>query len=135
MSRASDKILEITKLIEEMETIIPGNLEEYKASLEKKAACERYVERIVESATDLAFLAIKHKKLRIPEDDADAFNILMGAGIIDAALAKKLKQAKGMRNIIAHEYGKIDDEIVFEAITEELAKDVQAFIAKIRSLF
>jgi len=33
-----------------------------------------------------------------------------------------------MRNIIAHEYGEIDDEIVFNAITEELIKDVGEFI-------
>jgi uncharacterized protein YutE (UPF0331/DUF86 family) len=33
-----------------------------------------------------------------------------------------------MRNIIAREYGKIDDEIVFHSITEELEKDVTDLI-------
>ena len=111
--------------------IIPSNFEEYKSSIEKKAACERYVEKIVEAVTDLAFLIIKNRKLKIPEDDIDAFNILLENKIIDENLASKLKNAKGMRNIISHQYGKIDDKIVFEAITEDIDKDVEKFVEQI----
>lgn len=42
---------------------------------------------------------------------------------------KLLKNAKGMRNIISHQYGKIDDEVVFEAITEELCRDIKKFVS------
>jgi uncharacterized protein YutE (UPF0331/DUF86 family) len=35
---------------------------------------------------------------------------------IDKRLSSKLKEAKGMRNIIAHEYGNIDDKIVFKSM-------------------
>ena len=128
MKRITDKISEITKYLDELETIAPSTLDEYTSSIEKKAACERYAEKIVEALTDLAFLIIKNKKLRIPEDDADAFNILLENKVIDGNLAKKLKNAKGMKNIIAHQYGKIDDEIVFEAIKEDLGKDARNFI-------
>ena len=41
------------------------------------------------------------------------------------------ENAKGMRNLIVHEYGKIDDEIVFEAITKELIKDANKFLGEI----
>ena len=37
-----------------------------------------------------------------------------------------------MKNIISHQYGKIDDEIIFESITEELEKDVRYFIKKVK---
>ncbi len=74
------------------------------------------------------FSIIKNKKLKIPEDDIDAFTILLDNSIIDKNLAIKLKNAKKMRNIIAHLYGNVDDELVFEAITEKLEKDVQDFI-------
>lgn len=130
MSRIEDKISEINKFLEELESIIPSSFEEYRSSLEKKAACERYVEKIVEAATDLAFLIIKDRKLRITQDDADAFNVLLDSKIIDKDLAAKLKNAKGMRNIISHQYGNIDDEIVFESIAKELGRDVGEFIGK-----
>ena len=132
MTRITDKINEICRYLEELGSIAPSSLEYYNSSIEKKAACERYVEKIVEAATDLAFLVIKSKKLKIPEDDIDAFNILLENKVIDDDLAARLKNAKGMRNIISHQYGKIDDEIVFEAITEELDKDVKRFIEKIK---
>ena len=129
MTRINDKINEINQFLEELQSLVPSSFEEYKSSLVKRAACERYVEKIVEAVTDLAFLVIKDKKLRIPEDDIDAFNILLENKIIDNDLAVKLKNAKGMRNIISHQYGKIDDEIVFDAIKEELYKDVRKFIS------
>ncbi|MCH7723429.1 MAG: aminotransferase class I/II-fold pyridoxal phosphate-dependent enzyme [Bacteroidetes bacterium] len=49
-------------------------------------------------------------------------------------LEEKLKEAKGMRNIIAHEYGKIDDVLVFEAVTEELIPDVKEFLNSVRGI-
>ena len=117
--------------LEELQSILPQSLKEYQESLEKKAACERYVEKIMEAATDVAFLTIKQKKLRIPEDDADAFTILQEENIIDDALAKSLKEAKGMKNILAHQYAKVDDTIIFEAITAELPRDIKKFIKRL----
>ena len=134
MGRIADKTKEIGEFLEELKSIMPSNLEEYKSNIEKKAACERYAEKIVEAMTDLAFLVIKEKKLKVPEDDIDAFNILLENKIIDGDLAAKLKNAKGMRNIISHQYGKINDEIIFEAITEELEKDVRKFVEIVENL-
>lgn len=133
MTRIKDKIDEINGYLDQLKEIAPKNINEYKSNIEKKAACERYVEKIIEAATDLAFLIIKNKKLKIPEDDIDAFNILMENKIIDDKISARLKNAKGMKNIIAHQYGKIDDEIVFEAVTEELEKDIREFVKSIRT--
>ena len=133
MSKISDKIDEIKEYLNELAEIAPSKIEEYKSNIEKKEACERYFEKIVEAITDLAFLIIKNKKLKIPEDDIDAFNILLENRIIDSNLENKLRDAKGMRNIISHQYGKIDDEIVFAAITQELDDDAREFIKSIKN--
>lgn len=128
MNRIKDKIQEIDKFLEELETLIPNNFEEYKRSLEKKAACERYFEKIVEAVVDLVFLIIKNKKLEKPRDDENAFYILYKNNIIQKDLYKRLKDAKGMKNIIAHQYGKIDDKQVFNSLEGELINDVNQFI-------
>jgi len=130
--RIKDKLEEIEKYLSELEEIMPHSFKEYKEEFKTKAACERYFEKIIEAAVDLAFLIIKDKGLKTPEEDKEAFDILSSENIISKELAKKLKDAKGMRNIIAHEYGKIDDEIVFHAITEELEKDITDFINHIK---
>jgi len=134
LSKISDKINEIYGYLEELPKIIPGQFEDYKSNNLAKAACERYFERIVEAVTDVAFMVIVKRKLRVPEDDTDAFRILLENKMIDEQLYKKLKQAKGMRNIIAHQYGIVKDEVVFEALTEELENDVKKFIESIDKL-
>lgn len=131
-AKIKDKIKEIEKYLNELESIIPPNFEEYTQNFEKKAACERYFEKIIEAVIDLAFLIIKEKSLKIPEEDKETFDILTEEEIISKDLATKLKDAKGMRNIISHQYGTVDDEIVFESITEELKKDVRNFIKNIK---
>ena len=118
-----------------MKDIIPNSLKEYESNIEKKAPCERDFEKILEAVTDLAFLVIKDKKFKIPEDDVDAFNILLKNEIIDINLATKLKKAKGMKNIISHQYGNVDNEIIFESITKDLKRDVNEFIKNIKKIY
>ncbi len=129
--RIKDKIDDIREYLEELETILPKSIEQYTDDLKERAACERYFEKIVEAATDLAFLIIKYRKLAVPEDDKAVFEILKAERIIADDTSKKMQQAKGMRNLIVHQYGEVDDEIVFHAITQELSDDVGDFIAEI----
>ena len=133
MKRIKDKISEIENYISELESLFPIDYKLYKRDFKIRAICERYFERIIESVIDLAFLVIKEKDLKIPEDDKNVFDILENKKAISNTLTNKMKDAKGMRNIIAHEYGKIDDELVHYAITEELLKDVEECIKSIEN--
>jgi len=126
--RIKDKIREIEDYLSELEEIMPKSFHDYKTDLKTKAACERYFEKIIEAVIDLAFLIIKDKGYKIPEEDKEAFDILANEKIIPQELSIRLKEAKGMRNIIAHEYGKIDDELIFHSITEEIQSDANKLI-------
>ncbi len=129
--RINDKIGEIKKYLGELNSFKPSSLKEY---LDKttKAACERYFEKIIEAVVDLGFMVVKSKSLEIPEDDADLFDVLERNNIIDSNLCKMMKEAKGMKNIISHQYGEINDELVFQSIAKELEKDVRNFIGKVK---
>jgi uncharacterized protein YutE (UPF0331/DUF86 family) len=125
--RIKDKIDEIQTYVNELIEFMPKDFQAYACDAKAKAACERYFEKIIEAATDLAFLLIKENNLRMPEEDKEAFDVLSEGKIISDALSARLKDAKGMRNILAHQYGKVDDEIVFHSITEELVRDANEF--------
>lgn len=127
-----DKIELVEKFLEELEPNIPETLEGYEENFKAKAICERYFEKVVEALTDIAFLIIKDKNLKIPKEDGQAFLILAENNILDRELAKKLKDAKGMRNVLAHEYGSINDELVFNSIKEELINDAREFIDAVK---
>ena len=130
-SRIKEKIEEIQQYLNELESIKPDSLKEYLNDLKEKAACERYVEKIMEAVTDLSFLLIKKYDFEKPDDDQSAFKILADNDIITSKVLEKLRNAKGMKNIISHQYGTIDDEIVFEVITQELIKDVREFLKEV----
>lgn len=132
MSRINDKIDEIESFLQELSEIIPSHFEQYQSEFQTRAACERYFEKIIEAVVDLAFFVIKERKFKIPEEDKQAFDILAQEKTISNNLAERLSDAKGMRNILAHEYGKVNDEIVFEAIKNELIDDAQEFIKQIK---
>ena len=132
--RINEKIGEIEKYLEELESIISKNFQEYKTNIQLKAAYERYFEKIIEAVVDLCFLIVKEKSLERPEDDKDVFNVLFNHKIISEETCEKLKDAKGMKNIISHQYGYLDDEIVFNSITEELSDDINRFLNEIRKV-
>jgi len=132
--RINEKIKEIEDYLDELLDIMPKDFPGYIADLKTKAACERYSEKIIGAVVDLAFLIIKEENFKVPEQDKEAFDILAEGKIISEDLAAKLKDARGMRNIISHQYGNLDDEIVFESITRELEKDVREFIENIKNV-
>ncbi len=134
-NRIQEKIGEIEQFLDELESSLPEDFEEYKTDYKLRAIGERYFEKIIEAAVDLAFLVIKEKNLMRPEEDKEVFDILAKEKIISESLAEKLKEAKGMRNILAHEYGRIDNELVFHSLAEELIPDVQEFIKLINNIF
>ncbi|MEK6916712.1 MAG: DUF86 domain-containing protein [Nanoarchaeota archaeon] len=127
--RIEDKIEQINIFLKELEKIKPYSFEQY--DLKTSAACERYFEKIVEAIVDLGYLVIKHCSINAPEDDRQVFDILVKKNIISTELANRLKEAKGMRNILSHQYGNVDNKVVFNAITKELPKEVAKFIYSI----
>ena len=132
--RINDKIKEIEKYLKELEEIRPDTIEAYTQDIKTKAACERYAEVVIEAIIDLAFLSIKEKKLPSPESDLQAFDILFQNKIIQPEIADRLKDAKRMRNILAHKYGEEDDSIIFNAVKDELESDANDFITSIKSM-
>ena len=134
MNRIKDKIIEIEKFIEELSSVLPFDFETYKIDFKLRAIGERYFERIIEAVVDLAFFVIKENNFKQPEEDKQSFDILAEEKIISNSLTEKLKNAKGMRNILAHEYGRIDNELVFHSLAEELIPDVNEFIKSINKV-
>ena len=133
--RVQDKIEEIEEFLSFLLEITPKSFEDYKTDLKAKAACERYAEKIIEAIVDLAFLTAKFLNIEIPAQisDKEIFDLLSNKKIISSMLSSNLQHAKGMRNIIEHEYGKLNDERVYEALSTELESDVNEFLANIKN--
>jgi uncharacterized protein YutE (UPF0331/DUF86 family) len=126
------------------------NLDEYLRDLEelKKSSTlqdfvtnkitRRYAERTlqlaVEACLDLAQHIISYQGFREPLDNKDCFQVLYEEGITSQSLADRLKKMTQFRNVVVHDYIKIDPEIVFAIIQKDLG-DITAFIKAIKEKY
>jgi uncharacterized protein YutE (UPF0331/DUF86 family) len=63
--------------------------------------------------------------LRAPEEYRDVFERLSREDTLDAALAERLKDAVGQRNLLVHGYVDLDTALVWEKLAE--VEDLRAF--------
>lgn len=74
----------------------------------------------LQAASDLALHTVADRGLAVPADARSAFDALVRAGLLPADLGRRLAAAVGLRNRIAHEYGTLDLDLVFEAARDDL---------------
>ena len=99
--------------------------DEYLA-VEKRRACERLLQISVEAVIDTCALLVTGLRLGLPAEEDDLFERLARRGVVSAAMAETLRRMKGLRNLLVHEYGRIDDRLVFETVRARLG-DFDAF--------
>ena len=114
-----NKIETIERCINRIKTVYdnnPDNLKDYT----KQDSIMLNIQRVCEAAIDLAMHIISVKKLGIPQNSRDAFEVLSSNSIIDENLSKNLKAMVGFRNIVVHDYQSINLNIVETIINNHL---------------
>jgi uncharacterized protein YutE (UPF0331/DUF86 family) len=119
------KLDELDGYLGELRSIAPARFEEY-LRVEKKRACERLVQMSVEAVIDACALLVTGLRLGLPGDEDDLFDKLVRRAVISTPMADTLRRMKGLRNLLVHEYGRVNDEIVFDAARHHLG-DFDAF--------
>lgn len=120
------KLADLDSYLNELAQIAPSSFEEYIRSIEKRRACERLLQISIEAVIDICAILVQSLKLGLPSEEDDIFEKLVNAGAISSEMAKTLKRMKGFRNILVHEYGRVDDKIVFDIITNRMG-DFEVF--------
>jgi len=103
-----------------------SNLELVKDGIYKK------LEFCIENVFDICAIINTDLELGIPESDENIVNNLMKNKVISDKLGEKLKSMGGFRNILVHRYGRINDELAFEIMNEQL-QDFYDFIGEIEN--
>lgn len=96
-----------------------------------RGAVERYLYLAVQAAIDLAEAVISFRGYRKPATMAESFSILAEEEIISNALAGKMIKMTGFRNVIAHDYEKIDYGIVYDVLQNGSA-DIEGLLSVVR---
>ena len=113
------KLDELDGYLRELREVAPACMDDYR-KVEKKRACERLLQIAIECVIDIGNLFVSGLRLGLPAEENDIFEKLERAGIISTAIVTVLKRMKGCRNILVHEYARVNDEIIFEAVSAKV---------------
>lgn len=133
LSVIENKISSVRKYLKILDRYKKHSRKKLEGDLDIRGAVERYLYLVVQSAIDLAEALISYKNFRKPTTSGEAFSILEEEDIIDSKLSNNLVKMVGFRNIIAHDYEKVDYDIVYDILKNKL-KDIEKFIKKIEKL-
>lgn len=84
------------------------------------AAVERLLTRVVDLAVDVNSHVASSLLGRHPGEYAESFRMAASAGLLSADLAERLVGSVGMRNVIVHQYTRLDRDIVSAAVPKTI---------------
>ena len=115
----TERIVERTKYIRESLTILADIRDEvsfttYRTDRRTRDIVEREFQTTIEACLDIGTMILRAKGQSVPETNAAVFRQLAAAGVVDDELGRRMAEAAGFRNMLAHQCGsEIDDRDVY----------------------
>jgi uncharacterized protein YutE (UPF0331/DUF86 family) len=97
------------------------SVNEYRQNWKTQRIVERTLQILVEECIDMANHIIADEGLRLPVGYADAFQVLMENRVLNKRLSATMEKMAKFRNVVIHQYEKIDPGIVVGILHRNLA--------------
>jgi len=98
----------------------------YRENIRLKKAVERSLQVSVEICLDVGRRLIALEGFRYPDDNQDVFRVLAEEGVVPRDFLDALQEMARFRNLIVHDYARIDDTRVYGILKKRLG-DLDAF--------
>ena len=92
----------------------------YRGDWKVQRIVERTLHLAIETCMDVADHIVADRRLRVPETGAESFEILAEAGLLSGELGRLLASMVGFRNILVHDYTRLDPAIVMRVLRADL---------------
>lgn len=125
-----NKIEAIKKNLKLLKEFRKYSAEVLKSETILNGAVKWYLYLVIQDTISLAEAVIAYKNLRKPTSYRESFYILREEKIISFDLQEALIKMSGFRNLIIHEYDKIDFRKVVETLKNDL-RDIEQFLKSI----
>lgn len=128
-----DKLNEYGKILKELQQ---ASRSEFIADYHVYGLAERYLQLSIECLLDIGRLIITGLGLRKPNRHQEIVEILWESDVISTDLASGLQGIAGFRNILVHNYLKINRGFVYENLQkgivdlEDFSREVAEFLKK-----
>ncbi len=123
------KISLIEDELEHLSVFSKYTFEEVAKDFVKQAAVERFLERIINRAIDINQYLIAElagKNISPPKDYTETFLALSQLDIYTKEFAEQISKSVGTRNVLVHEYDKVNNSKIYGSISNCL-KDYRQY--------
>jgi len=114
------KLSNLDKYLDQIGEYACITMEGYRGDWKVQRIVERTLQMMIETCLDISGHIIADGKFRVPETYADAFRILVENGILSEAHLDAYEKMARFRNIVVHDYERIDPEIVMGLLKNDL---------------
>lgn len=112
-----NKIKFIQDELENLNNYKSCTFEEIVSDYSKHTIVERILERIINEAIDInQHISAETEKIKIPDNYKDTFLVLVKLNIFPKEFADVISQSVGLRNILVHHYGELDEKMFYQSI-------------------
>ena len=122
LRKLADLDLYLTQLAPYRELDVAG----YNADWRTQRIVERTLHLAIETCMDVADHIVADRRLKVPETGAATFESLGEAKMLPPELATSLARMVGFRNILVHDYARVDPAIVVRVLRTDLS-DLERF--------
>ena len=122
--RIVQKFIQIDEYLQILKEISQKPLSSFLKDKILIGSAKYYLQVSIECCLDVANHIIAAERFRPPKDYADSFAVLEEKGFFPPEMGKRLRQMAKFRNRLVHLYGEIDNQYVYEFLTNDL-KDIR----------
>jgi len=115
-----DKLRYINQYTDDLKQMRGMSKGEYVEDMVTQRAVERTLMNLIQACIDLAQHIRSAKDLSPTGTAKQEMQALGDADIISRETQEKMEEAIGFRNILAHRYGDIDHEVVYDVLHDDL---------------
>lgn len=129
----AEKLEALRRCVKRVEDRRTDSVEALQRDVDRQDILALNLTRAVQLCVDAAGIVVADSDQPAPQTMGQAFDALARMGVIDDALAQRMRAAVGFRNIAVHNYQVVDWAIVF-AISHDGLDDFRAFATAMAAL-
>jgi len=114
------KLSELEEYLGQIREYANITVEQYSSDWKIQRIIERTLQIMIETCVDVAGHIISDREYRIPKSYADTFKVLHEENILEKELFETMEKMAKFRNIVVHNYDKVDTSIVVIILTKHL---------------
>lgn len=115
------KLREIQDNLDLIAEHLPADEEEFASLGLVKDGMYKRLEFSIQNLVDIFSIIYSSLNLGVPTDLDDIFEGLQRRKIFDKEILSLVQEMKGLRNILIHRYGEINDSTIYGLLTERIA--------------